>query len=160
CVFDDDGNLTPGCGQSYAQGLTDPKDGLGLRFLTRVHTGMGAELRFRYDPIAATDEGRVPHPVWVVTSTTTNPGVQADGTASADAVTTYQYRGPVYDKDLDGKWGFRGFGMVTRVDPVGATAVTLSSYDLSYAGLVVDQRVYQATGPGFSTFGQLGPVAS
>ena len=130
------------CGQSIAS-WTSPKDGQGMRLLRRVSNGMGGETRFEYAPVAS-GNGRVPHPVWVVTKRTVAAGLGAID-PSPEMVSTYTYEDPVYNTDHRGDWGFRGFTKVRVTAPTGATTVTRYDYTQHWAGLPVDTRVFVGT---------------
>ena len=125
-------------GVARSDGDTQP-----LRLLQQVDNGRGLTVEYRYRAVSG--EG-VPHPVWVVTDLTTNPGPDADGAPTSSSTTTYAYAGAEYNQDLDGDWGFRGFAETTITAPSGARTVSVRSFDLSYAGLVTELRVEDAPG--------------
>jgi RHS repeat-associated protein len=121
--------------------LTDPPDGQAPRALRSIKNGRGAEITFDYASVR-TANGRVPHPVWAVTSMTVSPGPDADGEPSPEMVTTYAYDHAEYNTDLEEQWGFRGFGQVSVTSPSGKKTVTTRDFSQDYGGLVVDVRTY------------------
>lgn len=129
------------CAAAYNNGLTDPLDGRALRALSTIRNGKGGTIRFQYANTQTTT-GRVPFAVWSVASLVEDPGVDADGQPAPVMTTTYAYDAAQYRADLDGRWAFRGFGTVTVTRPSGARAVRRSDFTQDYAGLVVDERVY------------------
>jgi RHS repeat-associated protein len=129
-----------GCATHY-DAYRDPEDGRAMRAMTRVIGGEGANVRFSYAPARAST-GRAPHPVWVVTEMTIEPGADAHGSPAPEMTTRYAYDGPVYNEDREGRWGFRGFAVSETTDPSGASTVTWRDHSLDYAGLVSERRVY------------------
>jgi len=129
------------------------KDGVARRvpaatvpvLLSRIDNGHGAVIEVSYAPSTRAEvvQGAMPSVVWVARRTT----VKVAGTP--DSVTDHAYAQPRNERDLFGRYGFRGFSHVTETGPgAGARKVVRSSYDyaLDYRGLLVEQVVSDTTG--------------
>lgn len=135
------------CGLS-SQVTTDTPSSTGLRVLKRIDNGRGGSITFGYKPAAlsvrprGSGEMKVPGGLWLVDSVTVD-----DGTPTTDAVTDYEYAGPVYNQDRDGRWGFRGFEQVAITHPETLTdsgarrGQTIERYDFitHYSGYLAER---------------------
>lgn len=122
-----------------------------LRLLRQIDNGRGNTTEVTYAP--TTDAATVtqdaalrkatPHSMWVVASVT-----RRDAWDAADTATTrYQYKHPIWNKDPEGRWGFRGFEEVTTTAPSGERTVAAYGYDVDWSGRQRSLRTFAAETP-------------
>jgi hypothetical protein len=70
--------------------------------------------------------------------------IERTDTHGAGGTTEFSYRGPVFNADDDGKYGFRGFDEARTKSPLGALTVNRYDYDLDWSGRLVETLVFES----------------
>ena len=119
--------------------LTDPNDQDGFRMLKKVDNGKGATIAFNYSTTANSQvvttgkTNKLSNHFWVVESIEVKPNIEQT------ALTRYEYKYPVSNRDKKGKHSFRGFKNFISVEPSnnnGLSRIVTEEYkyDVDYSG--------------------------
>ncbi len=135
---------------------TDDFYGKPMRLLNHVNNGRGLTTEIRYAPgngkSVAIDENNIkgiPNHTWVVETVSRSEDLGGGADNSPDTVVSVKYGDAVWNEDLYGHWGFRGFEAIETSAPHETTeaegfAVTRQDYDfdLDYSGRLVGATVF------------------
>lgn len=119
------------------------------RVLQRIDNGVGGKVNIAYAPssdnavVTQSIVGRqyktIRNPTWVVKSISSDPG-----SALPAQQTQFKYNNPIWNQDLAGVHGFRGFESRETTSATGAKSVSEYAFDQHYAGLLKEKRLYSA----------------
>jgi hypothetical protein len=114
-----------------------------IRAVIAIDNGRGLVTSISYAPhvdesVVEPGNGRLPKATWVVKS------IERIDAHGAGGTTELTYRGPVFNADDDGKYGFRGFDEARTKSPLGALTVNRYDYDLDWSGRLVETLVFES----------------
>ena len=136
--------------------VTDDFEGQPMRLMVSVNNGNGLTTHIRYAPNNAADVAidkdnikGMPKHVWVVKSVQQSESLGENVVASTDNIVEVRYDAPVWNKDLHGHWGFRGFKTIQTSAPhaievTTGFSVTEQKYDftLDWSGRLKETVLY------------------